>query len=235
MFFLWGAKRADMKALAKIPSSDCKIYQLCKTKAGFVPYYLRLVMVRMLHSNAKHALAYAFLLRLCEGSEEVPTRVKAMMCYISATNAGNNILRAHFAFMAYRAGVSISRLVEITRGAGDASVGSTSGEPDDKEEMAMAMAQAASYDANSLLSPELVSVISWLYSPAAVIELVTTISLQSAFHRWTSVYVPMSYEPEVENFLGMDGNGVMLDLPLEGPAFKCQEDWDELARETRQR
>ncbi|CAM9992031.1 unnamed protein product [Choristocarpus tenellus] len=237
MFF--GAKRSGRRALAKIPSKDSKIYQLCKSKAGFVPYYLRLVMIpgnvcclkHMLHSNAKHALAYAFLMRLCEGSEEVPTRVKAMMCYICATNAGNNILRAHFAFMACRGGVPITRLIEITRRARNTVIDKSSS--DNQESIAMALAHATSYDSKSVLAPELVYIISGRYSPAGVIELLTTVSLECALHRWTSVYVPMSYEPEVEGFLASGMNSFMLNLPLKGPALKSQEGWDELARKTR--
>lgn len=37
------------------------------------------------------------------------------MCYLCATNAGNIVLRAHYAFMAHRSGVAIQRLVDIGR------------------------------------------------------------------------------------------------------------------------
>lgn len=63
-----GAKAADMKAMAKIPGSDDGIARRCKEMAGFVPYYL----MKMIHSNAKSAFAWAFLLRFFQGTDEVP-------------------------------------------------------------------------------------------------------------------------------------------------------------------
>lgn len=35
------------------------------------------------------------------------------MCYICATNAENTILRAHYAFLAHRSGVSIQQLASV--------------------------------------------------------------------------------------------------------------------------
>lgn len=40
--------------------------------AGFVPYYL----LKMRHSQARNAFVWAFTLRLCQGSEEVPASLK---------------------------------------------------------------------------------------------------------------------------------------------------------------
>lgn len=59
------------------------------------------------------------------------------MCYQCATNAGNTILRAHYAMMAWRNGVSIDRLVQI------ADETSTGGGASAAEDAAMALAQAA--------------------------------------------------------------------------------------------
>lgn len=39
-----------------------------------------------------------------------------IMGYIVATNVSNTILRAHFAFMAFRNGVSMQRLINATNG-----------------------------------------------------------------------------------------------------------------------
>ena len=110
------------------------------------------------------------------------------MCYICSTNAGNNILRAHFGFLAYRNGVPLSRLINIAKKevdrdvAADAAVGA-------KEVTAMALAEAAS-GTPSTMSPSLVGLVSRQFSPAGVIELITTVSVAFMFHRWTSVYVP---------------------------------------------
>lgn len=69
---LFGAKLADMVSLKNIPGSDRGISEKSMEVAGFVPYYL----LRMQHSNAKSAFVWAFLLRLNEGSSEVPVALK---------------------------------------------------------------------------------------------------------------------------------------------------------------
>lgn len=111
------------------------------------------------------------------------TRRVQMMCYLCATNAKNTILRAHFAFMAYRSGISIQRLVHIVESAGE----------DDnylqKDEAAFMLAQATSFTPSKMTST-LVRYITNQYSPAGVLELVITVSLVSMLHRWTAVYVP---------------------------------------------
>lgn len=52
----------------------------------------------------------------------VPHVTSQLMCYMCATNAGNNILRAHYAFMAFRNGVSIRRLATVARSEVDSDV-----------------------------------------------------------------------------------------------------------------
>lgn len=69
---LVGAKVADTKALDKIPGSDGALYERCYDAVGFVPYYLR----RASHARAKSALGWVFLLRLNEGSPQVPRAIK---------------------------------------------------------------------------------------------------------------------------------------------------------------
>ena len=69
---LFGAKMADLASLRSVPSSEVAVATTCLECAGFVPYYL----VRMLHSNARAAFVWAFTLRLCQGSEEVPVALK---------------------------------------------------------------------------------------------------------------------------------------------------------------
>lgn len=59
------------------------------------------------------------------------------MCYQCATNAENVILRAHYAYMAMRSGVTLERLVQI------ADETSTGGGDSAAEDAAMAFAQAA--------------------------------------------------------------------------------------------
>ena len=52
-----------------------------------------------------------------QAETDTPTIVsmsRQLMCYICATNAGNTILRAHYAFMAHRNGMPISQLVNAT-------------------------------------------------------------------------------------------------------------------------
>lgn len=73
-----GAKAADMRAMSKIPSSEDGIAKRCKEAAGFVPYYLKKVQ----HGNARSAMAWAFLLRLLEGTEEVPATLKQVTGFV---------------------------------------------------------------------------------------------------------------------------------------------------------
>lgn len=54
---------------------------------------------------------------------------------------------------------------------------------------AMEFARAASA-APSSVSPALVQKLMRLYSPPGVVELLTTVSLVTMYHRWTSVYIP---------------------------------------------
>lgn len=149
------------------------------------------------------------------------------MCYMCATNAKNTILRAHYAFMAYRSGVPIEFLVDIVNReeekAGDMSPSNSTerrmdadtntdtrvrqeeskekgdGRGEDatmctaglgvKELAAITLAEAASY-APSNMTPTLVGLLSRQYTPAGIVELVTTVSVMHMIHRWTSVYVP---------------------------------------------
>lgn len=110
------------------------------------------------------------------------------MCYICATNAGNNILRAHYAFMAFRSGVPIRRLATIASNDADSDVAADKA-VGAKEVAAMALAEAAS-GTPSTMSPTLIGLLMRQYSPAAVIELIITVSVAFMFHRWTSVYMP---------------------------------------------
>lgn len=59
------------------------------------------------------------------------------MCFQCATNAGNTVLRAHYAFLAMRSGVPLERLVQISDET------STGGGASAAEDAAMALAQAA--------------------------------------------------------------------------------------------
>lgn len=69
---LFGAKWADSRSLGKIPSTDAAIFDRCKKDAGFVPFFVR----KMEHPAAKKAFAFAFILRMNQGSEEVPAALK---------------------------------------------------------------------------------------------------------------------------------------------------------------
>lgn len=76
---LFGAKMADVNSLRDIPNTNRTISERCMQVAGFVPYYL----LRVQHSNAKNAFTWAFLLRLNEGSAEVPLSLKHVSDTIS--------------------------------------------------------------------------------------------------------------------------------------------------------
>lgn len=107
------------------------------------------------------------------------------MCYVCATKAGNMILRTHFAYMAHRSGVPIQRLVDIVKSAG---------EEDDRvgpKDVAAFMLAHAAGSTPSAMTPTLVRLLSQWYPPAAVLELVTTVSLVHMLQRWTAVYVPL--------------------------------------------
>lgn len=55
------------------------------------------------------------------------------------------------------------------------------------------------------MTSTLAGLISRLYSPPAVIELLITLSVNFAFHRWTSVYVPRRWAPTLDKDAGERG------------------------------
>lgn len=80
---MFGGKMADNRSLKKIPSADKTLFAQCKADGGFVPYYIR----KMQHSPAKKALSFGFLLRLCQGSNEVPVQLKQVQYGVTAVCA----------------------------------------------------------------------------------------------------------------------------------------------------
>ncbi|CAB1103822.1 unnamed protein product [Ectocarpus sp. CCAP 1310/34] len=180
---LVGAKMADSASLKGTPTSEKNVKQLCTERAGFAPYYL-VGEEKSKMANARNALVWAFTRRLCQGSEEVPAATKQTMGYMLATSADNTILRAHFAFMAHRNGVSVSNLASATAEGGD-----TDGGEDLKKAAALSMARACGGTPGPL-PRELVALLMRQYTPAGVIELVNTLSLVSMLQRWTSIYMP---------------------------------------------
>ncbi|CAM9837574.1 unnamed protein product, partial [Sphacelaria rigidula] len=74
---LFGAKQEDSVLMEQIPSSFSAVEKRCREVAGFVPYYV----TKPIHGNARMALSWAFLLRLNEGSEEVPPQLKQVWIY----------------------------------------------------------------------------------------------------------------------------------------------------------
>ncbi|CAM9460800.1 unnamed protein product [Pylaiella littoralis] len=226
------AKKEGSANLKGIPTSDKMVRQTCLDVAGFAPYYMSGAGSPR-RANARSAFVWAFTLRLCRGSEEVPARVKHMMGYICATFAGNTILRAHFAFMVHSHGTPISDLVAIT--AREASVGDVTIDSEDrgtaaKLAAALALARAASATP-STVTPELVTQIMWLYKPAGVIELITTVSLVTMFLRWTAVYKPEQYEPEILAFVREHGGQLSIDT--ENSCTDEESGWSATASEIR--
>eukprot|EP00903_Cladosiphon_okamuranus_P005778 g5726.t1 len=222
---LIGAKLADRASLKNTPTEEQTVSEKCMELAGFVPYYL----LKMKHSQARNAFVWAFTLRVCQGSEEVPASLKQLMSYICATNAGNTILRAHYAFMAHRNGMPIIQLVNATSTESSDSVAA-----DDtigaKQVAAMALAEASS-GTPSIVSPVLVGLLMRQFTPAGIIELIATVSLAFMFHRWTAIYMPKEYEPEVLKFVQEHGEALGID-----PAHPCTEaqaEWEGIARQTR--
>eukprot|EP00752_Nemacystus_decipiens_P018246 g16374.t1 len=220
-----GAKLADMASLKGTPTTEETVSEMCMELAGFVPYYLR----KMKHSQARNAFVWAFTLRLCQGSEEVPASLKQLMCYICASNAGNTILRAHYAFLAHRNGMPVRHLANATNTASSGNVASDD-TVEAKQVAAMALAEAAS-GTPSIVSPVLVGLLMRQYSPAGVIELIATVSLAFMFHRWTAIYMPKEYEPEVLKFV--QEHGEALDIDPEHPCTEDQATWEKLAEATR--
>ncbi|CBJ25934.1 probable fusion protein [Ectocarpus siliculosus] len=220
-----GAKLADRASLKNTPTAEQLVAQKCMELAGFVPYYL----VQMKHSQARNAFVWAFTLRLCQGSEEVPAQLKQLMCYICATNAGNTILRAHYAFMAHRNGMPIRQLATATNTDSSEAVAADD-TIDAKQVAAMALAEACS-GTPSTVSPVLVGLLMRQYSPAGVIELIATVSLAFMYHRWTAIYMPREYEPEVLKFV--QEHGAALGIDPERPCTKDQSTWEGIAKEAR--
>lgn len=75
---VFGGKLADHRSMKKIPASDVTLFKQCQKEGGFVPYYIR----KMRHQTAKKALSFGFLLRLCQGSEEVPVQLKQVRYFL---------------------------------------------------------------------------------------------------------------------------------------------------------
>lgn len=73
--------------------------------------------------------------------------IQQLMCFQCAMNGGNKILAAHFAFLAHRSGVPISRLAEVADE--DAMGGGASA----AEDAAMAFAHATRYTLPPLPPP----------------------------------------------------------------------------------
>ncbi|CAN0161166.1 unnamed protein product [Scytosiphon promiscuus] len=223
-----GAKLADRASLKTTPTADQlarQVAEKCMALAGFVPYYLR----KMQHSQARNAFVWAFTLHICQGSEEVPAHIKQLMCYICATNAGNNILRAHYAFLAHRNGMPIRQLAMATSTDGSSDVVNDETVAA-KQVAAMALAEGSS-GTPSTVSDVLVRLLMRQYSPAGVIELVATVSLAFMFHRWTAVYVPKEYEPEVLKFVRQHGDALRIDP--ERPCTQEQAEWEGIANKSR--
>lgn len=121
---LFGAKWADAKALRKVPNSDSAIYDRCKSRTGFVPFYIR----KMQHATAKRAFAYGYLLRLNQGSSEVPVTLKQVSApRLEAIHHGSRSPNAGFLF--FMRGVPLARGSDRLLHFADSSFGHTEVRP----------------------------------------------------------------------------------------------------------
>lgn len=87
------AKKEGSANLKGIPTSDKMVRQTCLDVAGFAPYYMSGAGSPR-RANARSAFVWAFTLRLCRGSEEVPARVKHVRLGWSRSSAAANKISA---------------------------------------------------------------------------------------------------------------------------------------------
>lgn len=166
---------------------------------GFCPYYFKSIG----RVRARRVLAHMLLERLHVPGQQLAPWAKHAVCLIGAKKADNDVLAAHFAFWAHKAGASVEQLEAVLDGA-------TQGLDDDLVS-AFALARTAA-SAPSRITADVVAQITGAHTPASVIELLLTISIGACLHRYTATYPPSSYEPIVAAFVAEHGERLALPM-----------------------
>ncbi|NVB36247.1 hypothetical protein G6O69_00285 [Pseudenhygromyxa sp. WMMC2535] len=204
----------DRGALETIAKRPAKVHEQVREAMGFVPYYVE----RVERTPAKRVFAHMLVERVQSSAGELPVWLKHAACFAAARNSKNDLLAAHFAHWAMRAGASIEQL----RGA--LMPRPTGG----REATAFALAKVASSQP-ATLGHELLERVTSQFSPPEIIELVTMLSIQGMFQRYVSTYPVDSYESPVADFV--TEHGTLLGLPRRPSQVSAR--WDELCQRAR--
>jgi alkylhydroperoxidase family enzyme len=178
----------ERAALANVPKSPEGQSARLREVLGFVPYYVEHVQ----RASARRVFTHILLERLHPSGVDVDAAVKALLGWISARAAGNDVLAAHFAFMAVRAGADVDRLAAaLVR-------------PDSPGASAEAAALALAHEttaAGGTVSAGIIDALVQHHSPASIIELLVVLSSACALQRYVATFPPDALEPEIERFV----------------------------------
>jgi alkylhydroperoxidase family enzyme len=188
----------DRNALRDVPGSAGGIAARFRAEAGFVPYHME-----RLPGAARRALGYAVLERLNKPGDQIPVWLKHAMCFVAASHAENGILRAHAAFLAARGGAKVQQLVDAL----DAD--RIERAFPEREAAALLLAHAAKGNP-SRVEQALIDRLVAHFTPASIIELLVVLSVHSALQRYSAVFPPAAYEPEIVAFVGDAGSTLQL-------------------------
>lgn len=178
----------EKDALTKVPKARAGQTALVREAIGFVPYYFDTIS----RDSARRILAHLWLERLATEGVDVTAGDKLVVGWIGAKAAGNDVLAAHFAFSAHRAGIDIASLAAAMQ---------PPREPNASPRAAMqALAHAISGSA-AAVPPPVIAAMMKHHSPASIIELLLVASATLALHRYTATITPAEYEPEIAAFV----------------------------------
>jgi len=204
----------DRGALAAIPGRPVKVYDQIREVMGFLPYYFE----RVERVSTKRVLAHCMVEQIHTSDGKIAVWLRNALDFVAAKQAKNNLLAAHFAYGAVRAGASVTRLVEAM-------------EPSDelgREQAAFNFARVAAI-APAEVSRKEIEDLTKFWTPEGIIELVVTLSIHGLLNRYTSSYPRDSYEPEIEAFVAEHGKALGLPPTPNSEGSR----WDEAAAKVR--
>ncbi|MCB0219173.1 MAG: carboxymuconolactone decarboxylase family protein, partial [Chrysiogenetes bacterium] len=204
----------DRGALEGIPNRPHKIYEQVRGALGFVPYYLE----RIERNSTKRVIAHCLVERVAHDSGNVPVWIKFALGFIAAKRADNNLLAAHFAFGAVRAGATVKRLAEALRPGTEAG----------REQAAFDLAHTSSL-APADVGHAVVTALTQFWTPPSIIELIVALGVHGLLNRYTSTYPVDKYEPEIAAFVAEHGSALGIAAKPNGHGTQ----WDELAAKAR--
>lgn len=204
----------DRGALEGIAGRPAKVYEQVRETLGFVPHYVE----RVDRNSTKRVLAHCLVERVGASQGNVPTWLRHALCFVAAKQAKNDLLAAHFAFGAVRAGATIKRLISAQQ---------LGGEPG-RDQAAFDFAHVAAI-APADVGPKQIRGLMAYWTPPSIIELVVTLSIHGLLNRYTSTYPVDEYEPEIAAFVAEHG----AKLGLAPKPSAVGREWDQKCRAAR--